>query len=590
MATTPEILNVSPAPGAQGIVLLENIIVTFDQEMDETSINEGTFVVSGPDRSTIFSPVDLTPFDVAGFEEEDINSSPYVQGYVKGSLSFQKIDDSGTVLDDDTTKDYTGDGDIWRTRAIFTPDSPLEPDREYSITLAGDETPDDAFDSGIRTRTVFDTQKTTGTGTAELVFYGGYTGSNVRTYIVQITVGGAIGDAEYDWWDLNDPLTAYAGVTSTGERELEDGVFVTCEPDGTFITGDTFQVVVAPSIVLEDNYKWTFSTGNGSVQTPPSTSSASGIDSITDSSGTVSSTFTVVSIDPEERKYGIAIGTDPYVGESILLTFSDEIYAASVNGNLEITSKAANGDTSIPATGELDYSADISGNTISITLDPGQLYENNIVIIRVDKNVQSSSSVALGSDYISYFSTPYTPLYTSIRRVQLDLGNLIANIPEETIMLSILEASLYADAVSFNIAGGNLRYFQFARREFTTCMAELLLVKGLLGDSSLSDSMTKSLGDLKVSRSGGSAGLDDRRDKLEDCIAYWQVPLTTGGNITPGASLLPAVAVKGSTAEDAISVNRQWEATSGPGVSGMSAANSSIYSSGRRRLRTFRKR
>lgn len=589
MATTPEILDVSPAPSAKGIVLSERITVEFDQEMDRSTINEGTFIVHGPDRSTVFSPVDLTPFDVAGFEEEDINSSPYVQGYIKGTISFEKIDASGTVLDE-STEDTTGAGDLWFTRAIFTPNSPLEPDREYSVTIAGDETPDDAFDSGVRTRTVFDTVKASGSGTAALIFYGGYTGLTLRTYVVRLTSAGAIGDAEYEWWDANDPLTVYAGVTSTGERELEDGLFVTCELDGAFEIGDTFQVVVVPSIVLEDNYKWSFSTGNGSIQTPPSTSSASGIDSITDSSGGTQTTFTVSSITPKEREYGIEIGIDPYIGESILLTFSDDIYAASVNGNLKVSSEPANGDSSIPATGELDYEATISGDTISIVLDPGQLYQNNIIIITVDENVQSTSLVSLGSDYISYFSTIYNPLYTSIRRIQLDLGNIIADVPEETIMLAILEASLYADAISFTYPGTNTDYFHFARREFTTCMAELMLVRGLLGDSSLSERMTKSLGDLKVSRGGGSVGLDDRREKLEDCIAYWQVPLTTGGNVTPGASLLPVVAVKGSTAEDAIAVSRQWEPTSGIGTNSISAANSTAYASGRRRVRTFRKR
>lgn len=587
MATVPSVFDVSPAPDAQGIILLERVIVTFDQEMDRSTINEGTFVVSGPDRSTVFSPVDLTPFDVAGFEEEDINSSPYVQGYIKGTISFQRVNASGGVIDD-STKDYTGAGNLWLTQAIFTPDSPLEADKTYRVTLAGDETPDDDFKSGIKTRTVFDTQKVAGTGTASIEFYGGYTGDTNRTYIVQITTGGTVGVAEYEWWDANDVLTVYQGVTTTGERELEEGVFVTSEPDGTFVTGDKFQVVVVPAIVLEDNHRWSFTTGNGSVTTPPSTSSASGIDSITDSEGSVYSTFSVTSITPEERKYGVEIGTDPYTGESITISFSDTVDIASVNGNLEVYSESANGDPNIFATGELDYSAIISGSTISIVLDPGQLYENNIVIIKLDALVQSEDGVALGSDYMSYFSTPYIPLYTGIRRIQLDLGSLVANVPEETIMLAILEASLYADALSFVAPGSNPSYFQFARKEFTTCMAELILVRGLLGDSSLTDRMTKTLGDLKVSR--GGSGLSEKKEDLENCIANWRIPLTTGGDITPGASLSPEVAVKGSTAIDRIQVARQWEPTSGIGANDRSAANNSVHWAGRRRQRTFRKR
>jgi len=590
LSSTPQIIDVYPAPDALGIPIGQQIKVTFNQEMDLTTLNEGTIVVVGPDLSNQFGPIDINPFDEPGFEDEDILSSPYVSGYVKGTISFMRVNASGGTVDDSEV-DYTGAGDLWQTVAIFTPDKPLEPDKQYSVYVAGDEAPTDNFDSGCRTRTVFDTEKTAGTGTATITFSGGYTGDSNTTYVVRILSEGTTGNAEYEWWDANDPLTAYEGTTSTGVRELENGISIRCSSDGTFAIGDTFEVVVVPAIVLPNNYRWNFYTGSGSVATPPSSSSASGIDSL-GSSTSSTSTFTVTEIDPAEAKYGVAISTDAYVGESITITFSDVLDSDTVADNLHVRAEPANGDIlHIEYTEELEYTATVSANTISIVLDPGQLFVNNIVVITLDAEMASNDSVELGSEYVSYFSTLYEPLYASVRRIQLDLGPLISDVPIETIMFAILEGSIAADVLTFVTEYPNYRYFEFARMNYATCYAEWILLRGLSGDATLSDRMSKTLGDLTVSRGGGAENLSDKIKELEDCIAYWQVPLQTGGEVTPGASLLPEVAVKGSTAADNISVNRQWEPTSGIGVySNHSAANDTVYSSGRRRLRTFRRR
>lgn len=364
MATIPHILDVYPANGAQGIVLSDRITVLFDQEMDRSTINEGTFVLQGPDVSTVFSPVQLNPFDIPGFKEEDINSSPYVQGYVKGSVSFEKIDEYGQVLDE-STPDYDGEGNLWRTRAIFTPDSPLEPGKEYVVVIAGDESPDDDFDSGVRTRTVFDTRKTAGSGSAFLRFNGGYTGENERSYTVRFTTSGAIGTAEYEWWDNNDPLTAYAGVSSTGDRELEDGIYVSCDPDGVFEAGDTFTTVVIPAIQLEGNFRWTFFTGSGSIQTPPSTSSASGIEGLT---GQAAPGLEVISIEPADQ----ATNLDPNSISEIIITFNMDLDPATITDDtVTVWSEPVNGDytnETIQYTGVLATVLSVEGNVLRIQI------------------------------------------------------------------------------------------------------------------------------------------------------------------------------------------------------------------------------
>ena len=96
---TPSIDNVYPADGSKGIVLSDTIKVTFNQEMDTTSINTGTFVVGGPDNSSIFSPLDVSPFDLPGLTEENKESFPYFSAPVSGTITFKRVDAYGVEID-----------------------------------------------------------------------------------------------------------------------------------------------------------------------------------------------------------------------------------------------------------------------------------------------------------------------------------------------------------------------------------------------------------------------------------------------------------------------------------------------------------
>ncbi len=588
MASIPQILDVYPAPDAQGIVIGDQIRVVFDQEMDEDSINVGTFLLTAPDTSVLLGP-GVSPLDELGLEDEDLLSSPYYGGFVKGSLSFSRQDASGGLVDDDEV-DYAGAGTSWRTVAIFIPDAPLAPNMQYTVVIAGDEDTSDAFDTGVNTRTVFDPEATAVTGTGLIDCTGGYTGETDKTYTIEITAGGSTGNATYQWWDNNDPLVVYPGVSTTGIRELEDGLCVSFSHDGSFTTGDTWQVVCIAGIQLDDNYRWSFTTGSGSVITPPSSSSASGISELGASTASSAAVLEVSSISPAEGKYGVTISTDPYTGEEIVVTFDSAIDTTTLVGNISLRAEAANGDDlTIYSVGELDFDYSLSSTILTITLDPGQLYENNIIVLELDSLVADTDGVTLGTDYISYFSTPYTPLYSSLRRIRMDLGGLIEDVEEEPIMLAILDASLHADAMEFIAPTSVTSFYKAARREYVSCLAELKLLRGL--SSNTSDRMSKTLGDLTVSR-GGNPEIKDREGKLEDCVSYWKVAVETGGATSPDTSLEPEWTVKGAAARDRITVTRQWEPTSGLGSYRPSANTrvSDTEGSSRKGFRTHRKR
>ena len=585
MSSTPIIVDVYPASGARGIPIGDQIRLIFDQEMDTDSINTGTFVLTGPDEAPVFGPIDVTPFDVPGFDDEDILSSPYFAGYVKGTISFTKMDPSGGLVDDDTV-DTTGDGTLWRTVAIFIPEKPLKPNVEYTVIVLGDDEPADGLDSGIKTRTVFDTAFT-GSGTGRLAFYGGYTGDTNRSYTVEISTGGATGDAEYIWWNDNDPLTTYTGITTTGTRELEEGIYVICDPDGSFTAGDQFKVVVVPAIALPNTYRWSFNTGSGSILVPPSTSSASGIAELELLAGGLQ----ITSVTPKNLSANI----DPDSLVDIVIEFNKDLDATTIT-DLTVMTRAepVNGtydDNTIEYTDPLVTTVSVSTNTITIAITADQLFENNIIYLTLLGSIAATDGDTLGVDVNYYFTTTYNPMFSSVRRVRLDMGSFVANVPDEAIYLALFEASLQANENALytsTITNGSL--YLMAKREYTTCLAETILGKALLGNSGISERMSKSLGDLAVSRGGNISGLKEAIARFEDCAVRWEITLQSGGDIGPGMSLRPQVSIKGAWAEDAIVVGRQWERTSGIGSSSQPAANAKTYASGRRDLKTFRSR
>lgn len=362
MATVPSIVDVYPANGSSGIAIGDHITVTFDQEMDEDSINTGTFVLSGPDQGVFFGG-ELNPFEEPGLTTDDILDSPYFDGFVQCTVSFSRVDASGSPVAD-TAVDYTGAGTSWRTVAILTPQTPLSPGKQYSVFLAGDEDPTNAFDSGVRTRTVFDPQPIVLTGTGKIYAGGGYTGDSIRTYTVEILTGGTTGNAVYKWWNNSDPLTTYNGITVTGRRELEDGLYITCDPDGTFAIGDKWTIVVVPFYALANTYRWVFTTGSGAILTPPSLSSSSGIESLIVSGA---GDLRVVSIEPADN----ATNLDPDAVSVITITFNQAIDESTITDEtVVIKSEPVDGllNGPIQYTGVIAKVLSVSGNTLTIQI------------------------------------------------------------------------------------------------------------------------------------------------------------------------------------------------------------------------------
>ena len=185
------------------------------------------------------------------------------------------------------------------------------------------------------------------------------------------------------------------------------------------------------------------------------------------------------------------------------------------------------------------------------SIGTSQLFENNRITVTISGDLLDVDDNKLEDDFIYYFTTTYSPLYSSVRKLRLDLGPLISQIPDDTINLAIFEASLLADAITFeNNTVTNTEYFEFARRHYVSCLAGITLLsnKGTQGKS-------KRLADLAVELSG------DPNDKLKDlqrCLAQYEPIIKSHGELGVGTSVKPAGFVKGSMDPDKPTISRLW--------------------------------
>jgi len=233
---------------------------------------------------------------------------------------------------------------------------------------------------------------------------------------------------------------------------------------------------------------------------------------------------------------------------------------------ITVWSEPVNGDPAIDATGTITKTLSVDSKTLTIELsDTEELFNNNSLFVELAASVADTDGNTLGTIESYYFTTTYDPLYSSIQRIRLDLGNLLQDVPDDTINFAIFEASLEAQALSYGIyttlTSTQLRFYNFARRQFTTCLTELILLNALQGTLDTGGSKSKTLGDLAVTY-GSSGQVEDLLKRAIACKIKWEATLTSGGEIGPGVSQKPSMVIKGNLDPDRPAIGRDWDPTS----------------------------
>lgn len=267
--------------------------------------------------------------------------------------------------------DTVGNGALWQTQAIFTPEHPMQANTAYRAYIVGDEQAVDDIHSGVSTRTVFDTVVGgANTGTGEVFFGGGYNGPTTDSIHVRILEAGLAGNRiTFEWWRGSSPLLVSQLTTRESSQPLTAGVTVRFA-GGAFAIGDEFDTVNKPAEYMANTFAWDFETGSGSIQAVPSgvqgsASSPVAAPSASPAAGTAG--FTILSVDPKERATHQSVDTT-----NITVIFSEDIDPATVNDDsVFVWTEPVNGDfvgNNIQFRGELQKRLVISGATLRIEL------------------------------------------------------------------------------------------------------------------------------------------------------------------------------------------------------------------------------
>jgi len=295
---------VYPGDEATGIPLLAPIWIVFSTEMDEDSI-ENNFFIYGPNTDTISGPGALLWDRAPSFvqDKEDYFTSTEKGGLVGGEITFERVS-LGDISVPYAGYDYSGAGNLYRTKVIFTPTRPFVATTLYSPYLVGQ---DSGGNNGIRKRSVFDPQRVAGAGTADINIVGSYTGSmSSETFYVEIAAAGDVGTATYRWWVASSPLVVHGpNKTRIAEWNMADGVKVSFESTGTYSAGDKFSCVVGMPDEATGQTDWEFTSGSGSIQSIPTAASTSviGLPSSVVASGEVA--FMVDETSPANRDFNL---------------------------------------------------------------------------------------------------------------------------------------------------------------------------------------------------------------------------------------------------------------------------------------------
>ena len=541
---------IHPTVSGIGVFLSDQVWVLFDREMDESSLLNNLFL-EGPDFDTWSGP-DLALYlnTTSIGSENEILQSPDYHGIVQGSLSFEKIDLLDSTLSFDGL-DVVGSGILWRTKAIFTPILPLTADTPYRVYLAGDEDTTDTLKTGISTRTVYDALVDIGnTGDNEVIFTGGYDATYGDIFYVEITTGGAIGTARFKYWRDTNPTAITGLLARRGGTLLSAGVVVSFD-ETIYVVGDIFSCVVKPRDTFTGNLSWGFLTGAGSIQTIPTETATSIVGDTVITSGDTATldTFSVMTTSPVDETSHQTIEVGPY---DIIIDFNTPIDSSTVASGISVTvfTESVNGDTSITASVLCIAEPTVNGSRLTVTVASGFLLENNLVTITLDSSIASTGGVLLGTDYEFWFTTAYNPYYCSLKRVRLNVGAYIPNIPNDTINFALFEASLAANALTWNTsASSSNTYYNYVRTQWTCCKAqETLLLNALRGEDRLK---SKQLGDLKVEYYQAAS---DALDQALNCMAKLETALQTGGESVQK----PKMFIKGELDPDRPPVGRGW--------------------------------
>jgi hypothetical protein len=329
------VTSIFPSSNASAVIVNGEIWVLFSTQIDEASLTtEGNFFVTGPESDTWSGP------DLALWQTQvngDVLASPGLDGIVPGTFRLERINlgDLNTYSGTDTA----GAGNLFRTKAVFKPAKQLTPNTSYSVYLSGDQDSADEYKTGVKPQTVFD-RIFSGSGASDVTFAGTYNGSaSSETYNVSILTTGTKGVATFEWWLSSAPGTHYGPILTAPSVLLNNGVYVKFGGVGSYVLNDLFTCVVKKQDPYTGTYIWSFTTGSGSIQTIPDSTSTSIIGQSVPLTA-LTPGLQILNLTPVDRATNLPVST-----KQIIVEFNNDIDTTTVTSDrIKIVGYPVDGD------------------------------------------------------------------------------------------------------------------------------------------------------------------------------------------------------------------------------------------------------
>jgi hypothetical protein len=217
-------------------------------------------------------------------------------------------------------------------------------------------------------------------------------------------------------------------------------------------------------------------------------------------------------------------------------------------GATNVSWEALNGD---PALVDPRYNAEasvvIDGDLVNIDIT-SSLVENSLVRITLQNVLDTEGR--LDREYILFFAPVITPTYATIQVIRAYVGPFIDRVPDTTIAMLILEASLTAQAISNSVIV-NPALYQLALRKWVQCRVAYDLLFPTMVESV---GKKKQLAEMAVEWQGISPREKVLMyDKFLSCIEKWEEILKTGGG-----GVHPIMTIKGQYDPDRPETGRGW--------------------------------
>jgi len=227
-----------------------------------------------------------------------------------------------------------------------------------------------------------------------------------------------------------------------------------------------------------------------------------------------STTFSITATDPENYESDIGtlnsnLTTATWSGP-ITITFNRLLASGSAISQdwISLSGDAVDGDPAITSTLPSGALSNDSGKILTYAIPTYQSnnalwYANNEITVTISEDVEDYEGNALGDNYQFMFTTPYRPLYCTIKKIRAVIGPFIRDINDDVInrniYLNSVEAYNVANTIYNQTSWDDMDSPTFAAKMYVCCKTQYdLLYAKLLDISSTGGGQMKRLGDFTL--------------------------------------------------------------------------------------------